>query len=88
MELTARELKAIVSNTTLNDYMRSCIGSALCRCIYDSANSKEDYPDEYSCLYDASFYNKPNDNDILLCFDYIEEVLGYDLNDYTLQVSL
>lgn len=88
MKLSAEELSTLVSNCELNDYMRERIGSALCKSLYDSANSEEDYPGEYAKLYDASFYNKPDDNDIELCLNYIEEVLSYDLNDFELELDL
>lgn len=78
MKVTPKELEMIVCNSELNDYMRERIGYALCKKIYDSANSPEDYLGEYSVLYDGSFYNKPSDDDIFLCIEYMIEVIGIE----------
>lgn len=75
MKVTPKELEIIVCNSELNDYMRERIGYALCRNIYDSANSPEDYPGNFSVLYNASFYNRPSDDDIFLCIEYMTEVV-------------
>lgn len=88
MKLTAKELESLVCNNTMNDYMRDCVGSALCDALYDSANSDEDYPNQYHVLYEATFYNSPSDDDIALCLDYIHDVLGYDLDDFNLELKL
>ena len=89
MKITAKELEALVCNTEgMNDYLKSCIGSSLCNALYDSANTPEDYPDEYSVLYDASFYNTLSNDDIFLCLSYIEDVLQEDLEKFELIITL
>lgn len=88
MKLTAKELEIITCNSEFNDFMRMNIGAGLCKSLYDSANSEEDYPGKYAELYNACFYNSPSDDDIFLCLDYIEEILQYDLNDYELEIDL
>ena len=88
MKLTAKELEVLTCNCEFNDFMRAKIGSALCASLYDSANSEDDYPDKYGKMYDGSFYNEPDDDDIVLCLSYIEEILGYDLNDYMLTIDI
>lgn len=71
MKITARDLQSIFLNSEPNKHMRSAIGSSLCRVLYDSASNE--YEDEYKSLGDAGFYNMPSDDDISLCFEYMEE---------------
>lgn len=90
MTLSAKELEKLICNIdgNANGYLRSCIGTALCKALYDSANSPEDYPGEYGKLYDASFYNRPDDDDIFLCLSYIENVLQENPEEFELTLSL
>lgn len=89
MKLTASELETLVLNVEgMNEYVRGCIGSALCRALYDSANEPEDYPGEYSVLYDATFYNCPSVDDMALCFSYMREVWQEELEDVDLTLYL
>lgn len=89
MKLSAYELKMIICNTNgMTDYLRNRIGSALCERLYDPANSEEDYPEEYVSLYDASNYNRPDNDFIFLCFDYICDVLQEDEDKFMLELDL
>lgn len=88
MKITAKELEVIICNSEINHYLRSRIGSSLCNSLYDPANFEDDYPGQYIELYDAGFYNEPSDDDIFLCFEYISEVLCYDLRDFELELNL
>ena len=72
MKLKVNELDAICRNMEPNEYLRGCIGSALCKRLYDSANVDK-YQEECELLNDASFYNCPSEDDIFLCLDYLEE---------------
>ena len=72
MKLSIEELRAICCNCEPNHYLRSRIGSALCKVLYDSANVDK-YEDEYKPLNEAGFYNAPSEDEIFLCLDYLEE---------------
>ena len=84
MKLKVKELDAICRNMEPNEYLRSCIGSALCKRLYDSANVDK-YQEEYVLLNDASFYNCPSEGDIFLCLDYLDEN-GYSDDELELDV--
>lgn len=87
--ITLKDLRALARNCEMSIYMRSCVGSALCRIIYDPANCEDDYPGIYSGLYDATFYNIPDENDMILAVDYCEECLqlGLDSEEISLDID-
>lgn len=86
--ITLKDLQAITRQSTYSKYMRSCVGSALCKIIYDPANSDDDYPDGYSVLNDASFYNEPDEDDILKAIEYCEEVLQLELDSEEISLDI
>ena len=52
MKIKLNEFSEFIRNCEPNDFLRECIGSGLCRLLYDSANVDE-YEDEYQELGEA-----------------------------------
>ena len=77
MKIKAKDLETIICNCQLNkgnyDYLRDRIGSALCRVLYDYAGDRYDNDDTYKLLGEATFYNCPSEEEIMMCFDYMSE---------------
>lgn len=81
MIISPIELEILVSNSRLNDELRSRLGDALLTAIYDL---DRDYMDGFELLADPAVYACPSDDILLLCAEYLQHYIAGMLLDVDL----
>lgn len=81
MIISPIELEILVSNSRLNDELRSRLGDALLTAIYDPERG---YTDRFEPLADPTVYVCPSDDILLLCANYLQHYTAGMLLDVDL----